>query len=128
MLVPMEASLPLSFAKFTYAPDEDELRGKVAGTIFQPDLFAHFPGLLTAGQLVKDLSRQMHPLPLPQAALEQVEAAVSSHTLYRLQLYWVDTQLRNRPASLQWPDWARQKSRGKVAAALGIQRSPPGSW
>ena len=42
--------------------------------------------------------------------------------LYRLQLYWIDTQLREVPGFSQGPQWRRQVQRGRALATQARQK------
>ena len=50
---------PVPRTDFSYGPAELFLRGRVHGTVLQPDAFHAFPGLITAEGLVDDVFLQL---------------------------------------------------------------------
>ena len=98
----------------SYGPAEIFLRRRVHGTVFQPEAFHSFPGLITARDLVEDIFLQ---LDCQNFSLASKVAETILHTaLYQLQLYWVDTQLRGLPGFSQGPQWRSQERRGRTLA------------
>ena len=108
-----------------YVGLELHLRSQAAGTVWQPDLLASFPGLLTWEQLEPQarscfggLSVDLPPLASPPG----LDAALA-----RLQIYWVDTQLRGLESTNQGPQWRQQKQIADSKRALGQQAGGPNS-
>ena len=104
----------------SYGPAELFLRRRVHGTVFQPDAFRSFPGLITARDLVEDIFLQLDCQNLPLAS--KVAKTILHPALYQLQLYWVDTQLRGLPGFSQGPQWRSQMRRGRTLATQSRQR------
>ena len=88
------------------------LRRRVHGTVFQPDAFHAFPGLIIAKVLV-----DQNP-----ALASQMAKSILHTALYRLQLYWIDTQLRGLPGFSQGPQWRSQVQRGRALATQARQK------
>ena len=104
----------------SYGPAELFLRRREHGTVFQPDAFHSFPGLITARDLVEDIFLQ---LDCQNFSLASKVAKTILHTaLYQLQLYWVDTQQRGLPGFSQGPQWRSQMRRGRTLATQSRQR------
>ena len=104
----------------SYGPAELFLRRRVHGTVFQPDAFHSFPGLITARDLVEDIFLQLDCQNFPLAS--KVAKTILHTALYQLQLYWVDTQLRGLPGFSQGPQWRSQMRRGRTLATQSRQR------
>ena len=108
-----------------YAAFEARLRRAVKGTVWQPGLVDSWPGVMSSAAL---LTRIRHSFSELSVSLPDLHASDDMDlALRRLQVYWVDTQIRGRQASDQGPCWAQQKARAASAAALGQQRGGPTS-
>ena len=83
-----------------------------------------FPGLINQSDLIDDILEQFPTLEFPTQLTAQLRAAKLDVPIARLQCYWIWTQLRQREAGNQGPDWTGQKRRGIMAASLGSQRYP----
>ena len=92
----------------------------VHGTVFQPDAFRSFPGLITARDLVEDIFFNLIVRIFP--LLQKLRKQFLHTALYQLQLYWVDTQLRGLPGFSQGPQWRSQMRRGRTLATQSRQR------
>ena len=91
------------------------------GPSFSLVFFYAFPGLITAKSLVNDVFLQLdcqNP-----ALASQVAKSILYTALYRLQLYWIDTQLRGLPGFSQGPQWRRQVRRGRALATQARQKN-----
>ena len=81
------------------------------------------PRLLAAADIQANIRRQLEPFALPPFLFGRAfEDALAPQVLLDLQVYWVDTQLRQRCPTPQDPEWAPQRARARLAAALGEQR------
>ena len=90
------------------------------GPSFSLALFNAFPGLTTAQDLVNDVFFQLdcqNP-----ALASQVAKSILNTAMYRLQLYWIDTQLRGLPGFSQGPQWRSQAQRGRALATQARQK------
>ena len=106
-----------------YGLHESRLRRCVKGTILQPGLAASFPGLITRNELCADLQCMFGQLEVPSSVWGALHSSLACADLVPLQLYWVDSQLRNRDPLQQGPDWACQRQRAMLASASGEQRA-----
>jgi len=54
---------------------------------------------------------------------DECAARLLAMPLWRLEAYWVDSQLRGREPLSQGPEWAPQRQRARSMASLGRQRA-----
>ena len=113
--------------RMSYGPAEAALRSRIRGSVFEPGLFLHYPGLIDGPSLVEDIARQVAAADIAPEVWSEVADNISHDDLASLQSYWVDTQLRCRSASPQGPEWSAQASRSMLPASLGTQRYPGNS-
>ena len=107
-LLPHAASCPAPM----YGGLECRLRGCIQGTPWQPGLLDTWPGVRTSESLVGVLERQFRGL-IP--------------CFCRIDIYWVDTQMRGRPPDDQGPCWALQRAKRETALAMETQKGAPKS-
>ena len=103
-----------------YGAFERRLRGQAKGTVWQPGLIDAWPGLLSPREALRQVQCQfeeagvrLSDLPVPREA---------ARAFRKIQVYWVDTQLRNMPGCLQGPEWAQQVARAPSAAGAGLSK------
>ena len=86
-----------------------------------------FKGIMLATELIKDVQRQLGDTGISEAAWDLAHTKLSDNDTAALQVYWVDTQLRDRRPSPQGPEWKAQSLRACLPASLGLQRYPGNS-
>ncbi|CAE7488397.1 unnamed protein product [Symbiodinium sp. CCMP2592] len=104
---------------------ERHVRTAAAGTVWQPGVVESFPGVLIWGDLAPLLQASLRPAGVELPPL--TASADVNRALARLQIYWVDTQLRNLGAGSQGPEWLQQRSVGNSKRSLGSQAGGPNS-
>ncbi|CAE7935813.1 unnamed protein product, partial [Symbiodinium necroappetens] len=108
-----------------YAAFEARLRGAAQGTVWQPGLLDSWPGVLSSAALLAHVRQSFSEL---NVALPDLHTSNDMDlALRRLQVYWVDSQIRGRQAFDQGPCWAQQKARAASAVSLGVQKGGPTS-
>ena len=106
-----------------YVGLELHLRSQAVGTVWQPDLLASFPWLLTWEQLEPQARSCFGGLSVDLPTLASPPGLDAA--LARLQIYWVDTQLRGLESTNQGPQWRQQKQIADSKRALGQQAGGP---
>ena len=110
--------------------NEASLRGRVAGTAFEPDACLHFPGVLTAHDVVTEI---FYITGIDRVMAEKKGwAAPAAHpnvarAVGQLQIYWVDRSIRGLPPGDCGPQVASQVKRAQLRAILSDQRGPSNS-
>ena len=93
--------------------------------MWQPGILEAWPGVLSSSQLLDGLQTCYSHILDPFPALrpnDDVERACR-----RLQVYWVDSQMRGLDRNMQGPCWASQKAKRIAALAMGVQKGGPNS-
>ena len=93
------------------------------GTPWQPGVLDSWPGVRSASELQSFLSEQFQDLVPRPPGLQEIP--LLDMACRRLQMYWVDTQMRGRPALLQGPCWAQQRAKQETALSMGVQKGGP---
>ena len=108
-----------------YVGFEKHVRAMAQDTVWQPGLVESWPGLLDVAAvdgLARECFAQLDVQLPPLIASPELESAIA-----KLQVYWVDTCLRQVQGQLQGPQWLQQKQQAQSAQALGAQRGGPTS-
>merc|ERR1712051_781365 len=97
------------------------------GSVFDQQVLAEFPGLLTASELVTDLELQFADFDIPQETMAQLRRNLDEVQLWSLQGHWAWLCRKGHTGMDAPPNWRPQKERALLAASLGTQRAPGNS-
>ena len=102
---------------------EKHVRMNAADTVWQPGVVDSFPGVLTWADLRPLALGSLLPSRVDLPALTSVSGL--DLALARLQVYWVDSQLRQLPSENQGPQWRQQCNVAASKQAVGLQGAGP---
>ena len=118
-LCPQASAIPPA----AYVGLEKHIRQNAQDSVWQPGLVDNFPGVLGWTELARLTSRSLAPsgVVLPDLC----PSPGLNVALAKLQVYWVDTQMRGLPAAPQGPEWRQQSRVAASKQAVGLQGAGP---
>ena len=118
-LCPQVSAIPPA----AYVGLEKHVRQNAQDSVWQPGLVDNFPGVLGWTELARLTSRSLAPsgVVLPDLC----PSPGLNVALAKLQVYWVDTQMRGLSAAPQGPEWRQQSHVAASKQAVGLQGAGP---
>lgn len=102
--------------------DEQDLRDRVAGTVWEPGRLESFPGLKGVHELVDDLQHAFPEFPFPSELQSQLTTRLQSCALAQLQAFPAWLRGRGLPWEMLGPLPVRGRDKSLLLAGLGGQR------
>ena len=105
-----------------YARDEQALRNRIRGTVWQPGALRSFPGILSAHKLTIDMRDQLSEFSIPGEVWNRTQSRLDKIDIHSLQGFFMFAISRGCDPLSLGPFWEDQH-KAYNAAAFGTQRA-----
>ena len=107
--------------------EECALQSRLLGTIWEPGRLQQFPGILHAGDVVREMKTMFPLCPVQEYIWDQTASRLSACQLWELQAYFGWCKLQGQETNILPPSPLLRQDRTRVFAGLSGQRYPGNS-